>query len=82
MQDEFFALGDREKQMIAANLLAKHTPLCDRTSDGSLAYRQVQFYDYFALDFFESVADLLDPPTRSANPAMSTLYLRLSQNLE
>ena len=68
LQNEFFALGDREQQMIKAGQLSTLTPLCDRNTGGSLARRQVQFFEYFACDFYEAVADLLDPLARCERP--------------
>ena len=53
---EFWALGDREKQLGVAV-----SPLCDRETDHDIAKSQIGFFQYICGPFYTAVADLCSP---------------------
>jgi hypothetical protein len=54
--DEFWALGDRERQLGIAL-----SPLCDRHTDCDVPESQVGFFKFVCVPFYSIVADLIDP---------------------
>jgi len=54
--DEFWALGDRERQLGIAL-----SPLCDRHTDCDVPESQVGFFKFICVPFYSIVADLIDP---------------------
>jgi hypothetical protein len=54
--NEFWALGDRERQLGMAL-----SPLCDRDKDCDVPKSQVGFFTFVCVPFYSVVADLIDP---------------------
>jgi hypothetical protein len=54
--NEFWALGDRERQLGIAV-----SPLCDRDKDCDVPKSQVGFFTFVCVPFYSIVADLIDP---------------------
>ena len=53
---EFWALGDRERQLGIAL-----SPLCDRYTDSNVPESQIGFFKFICVPFYSIVADLIDP---------------------
>jgi len=66
--DEFWALGDRERQLGIAV-----SPLCDRDKDSNVPESQVGFFKHICVPFYSIVADLIDPTMLP--------WLRVQENL-
>jgi hypothetical protein len=54
--NEFWALGDRERQLGIAV-----SPLCDRDKDSNVPKSQIGFFNFICVPFYSIVADLIDP---------------------
>ena len=54
--NEFWALGDRERQLGIAL-----SPLCDRHTDCNVPESQIGFFKFICVPFYSIVADLIDP---------------------
>jgi hypothetical protein len=66
--DEFWALGDRERQLGIAV-----SPLCDRDKDSNVPESQIGFFRHICVPFYSIVADLIDPTMLP--------WLRVQENL-
>ena len=66
--NEFWALGDRERQLGIAV-----SPLCDRDKDSNVPESQVGFFKHICVPFYSIVADLIDPTMLP--------WLRVQENL-